>query len=165
MKRLYVLLLGLLMCFSLVACGSNNGADNNDSQTNEDLNDKNEIIEQIVTMEELYGVYESSLDAQYTFLFTNEEHTRDENNTILTTPVYFCHGEDVTPSGVYSFELEGDILTVVTWFGEEIPYKVIKEDGKIQLQFMKDVYTFSLFDMPSPNNQAFLSDLRKLEIE
>ena len=167
MKKLLTLLLTAVLCVSMVACGGN---DSGESQTNENENsaaadqtDDSGAEEALVTNEELYGTYVSSLDDQFTVILTQEEHTRNEDDTvILTSPVYFCRrGEEAIPVGVYSWEIEGDLLTFVTWFGETIPYQIVKENDSIQLIFLKDQYSFSVFDAPSPENQAFLSDLTK----
>lgn len=163
-RKIFVLILTVIMTFALVACGAdreikeNNGADgSNDTSLENPL---------IVTEEELCGVYVSSVDDQFTVIFTDEEHTRDEDDNILTTPVYFCRrGEDKVPTSIYSWEIEGDVLNLTTWQGETIPYKIVKDGDSVSLLFLEDEYGGSSFNMPSPDNQAFLSDLIKESTE
>ncbi len=148
----------------LAACGGDREAsENNGADATSDISLENDPI---VTDEELYGVYVSSLDDQFTVIFTDEEHTRDEENNILTTPVYFCRrGEEQSPTGIYSWEIDGDVIELITWHGETIPYKIVKDGDCINLKFLKDEYEGSAFDMPSQDNQAFLSDLIKESTE
>ena len=158
MRKFLNVLLILMLCLGLVACGANDSS--SDDMSSQQTSAAEQEVLDIISLEELYGTYVSTLDETVSFIFTSDEYYADENNQVITCPLYKQEqGKERTLGGVYSLEITGNVLTVVDYYGEEVPFEINLEEGNIVLKFLKEQYEGSFFDAPFLN--SFLCDLVK----
>ena len=161
-KKIFTFIIAMLLIVSLAACSINDKAidpaEPSAEQSAEEVVEDSAKEEIPKLPEELCGMYVSSKNQEVSFELTREEITFDDKDQFASSPVYKCVGDDKQAIGIYSFEVNGNILNVTDWYGEIIIFEIVKDGDSVTLKFKEDEFNGSWLEGGCPE---FLTDLVK----